>query len=749
MLEKRLNRLGLGEVYEKVCTDSRLTLEEGEALYQCRDLHAVLGLANLARRLRHGVKTHYVLNRHINYTNVCVQRCTFCAFRRAEDERGAFTLEHEDVYARLQTPEAKGVAEVHIVGGCHPFLPLRWYEELVAGVRERFPDVVIKGFTMVEIAHFADLERVDTREVLRRLQAAGLAMLPGGGAEIFAPEVRKRVCPTKISGEEWLRIAGEAHSLGLKSNCTMLFGHVESLEHRLLHLDALRRQQDLSRGFMCFIPLPFLTQNNQLAQSDGFTPMDARGQDMLRTVAISRLLLDNVPHIKAYWVMLGLKTALTALHCGADDIDGTIFEEHIGHMAGAESEQALSCEALDAALRKSGLEPHRRDGLYRPLPATGGDEAEEPVTPRPRTCGPSCATLLAKAAEGRRLHFEEALQLYEKAPLHELGAAAHAVRMDKCPTAVATYVVDRNINYTNVCVCGCRFCAFYATPENNGAGRKGYVMEQAELGRKIEETLALGGRQILLQGGCHPDLRLSFYEGMLRFIRENYPQIHIHGFSPPEIFHIAQIEGLETAVVIDRLRRAGLHSIPGGGAEILVNRVRNKVSPGKCPVDAWLDVMRQAHLQGMRTTATMMFGHEETVAERLQHIFTIRALQDETGGFTAFIPWTFQPDNTAIRCFPEPPSVYLRVLALSRLVLDNVDNIQASWVTMGPQVAQTALCYGANDFGSTMIEENVVAAAGVRFMLEEDSLRRIVRLAGFSPCRRSMDYTLLEEVARV
>ncbi len=339
-----------------------------------------------------------------------------------------------------------------------------------------------------------------------------------------------------------------------------------------------------------------------------------------------------------------------------------------------------------------------------------------------------------------RLSFDQALRLYREADPHELGRMAHALRLRKTPQDLVSYVVDRNINYTDICVCGCRFCAFYKTP---GSGR-GTVLGFDELGRKIEETLALGGRQILLQGGCHPDLRLEFYEDMLRFIGERYPEVHAHAFSPPEIAHIAALEGLSFGQVIARLKAAGLRSIPGGGAEILVDRVRRKVSPAKCSAGDWLEVMRQAHMQGLRTTATMMFGHEETVEERLEHLFALRDLQDETGGFTAFIPWAFQPGNTAMERPPEPPGVYLRVLAMSRLVLDNFDNIQASWVTMGAKVAQLALFWGANDFGSTMIEENVVAAAGVHFRMTEDELRAIAAAAGFTPRRRRMDYTLLE-----
>ncbi len=345
-----------------------------------------------------------------------------------------------------------------------------------------------------------------------------------------------------------------------------------------------------------------------------------------------------------------------------------------------------------------------------------------------------------KIREGERISPEEALTLWEEASFYDLGFLAREVRFRLHPERIVTYIVDRNINYTNICVSGCKFCAYYSKPGDTG----GYLLSQEELFRKIEETLALGGVQILLQGGLHPDLPLSFYEEMLRSIKERFPEIHIHGFSPPEIVHFAKISGLSIKEVLERLIRAGLSSIPGGGAEILVDRVREKLSPHKCSAEEWLEVMRIAHQLGLKTTATMMFGHIETVAERIEHLEKIRRLQDETGGFTAFIPWPFQPGNTELRVPKVLPVEYLKMLALSRLYLDNVPNIQASWVTQGPKVAQVALEFGANDFGSTMIEENVVAAAGVAHRLSVEEIERIIRDAGYEPRRRRMDYSLLD-----
>lgn len=353
---------------------------------------------------------------------------------------------------------------------------------------------------------------------------------------------------------------------------------------------------------------------------------------------------------------------------------------------------------------------------------------------------PDLRDALQAAESGRRLSFDQALTLARQADLHDLGRLAHAARLAKHPEPVVTYVVDRNINSTNICQCGCKFCAFFKAPDMPG----GYVLSREELCRKVEETLALGGYQILLQGGHNPEMGVEYYEDMLRFLRGKYPQLHIHAFSPPEITYFANQAGLNVGQVIERLRAAGLSSIPGGGAEILSDRVRAEIAPRKCSTAEWLEVMRQAHRQGLRTTATMMFGHVETWEERLEHLFHLRALQDETGGFTAFIPWSFQPDNTVLGGSKASPQEYLRVLALSRLVLDNFASLQASWVTMGQDIAQVSLWFGANDFGSTMLEENVVAAAGVRFRMDEAGVRRAIERAGFVPARRAMDYTILE-----
>ncbi len=310
------------------------------------------------------------------------------------------------------------------------------------------------------------------------------------------------------------------------------------------------------------------------------------------------------------------------------------------------------------------------------------------------------------------------------------------MRYRKNPEPAVTYIIDRNINYTNYCVSRCLFCAFYRSKNDEDR----YTLDTDSIDRKISETKELGGAQILMQGGLSPELDIEWYEATLRDIKRKH-DIHIHAFSPPEICHIAGLSGLSISETIRRLNQAGLDSIPGGGAEILSRRVRDELSPNKCSADEWIEVMRQAHLQGMPTTATMMFGHIETFEERVESLRRIRDLQDETGGFTAFIPWPFQPENTALSGVkPSGGFDYLKTVAISRLYLDNVDNIQASWVTQGPKVAQLALLFGANDMGSTMIEENVVKAAGVSFRLSEKEIRSIVEDLGMEPRKRNMYY---------
>ncbi|MCG3178665.1 MAG: Cyclic dehypoxanthine futalosine synthase [Phycisphaerae bacterium] len=357
-----------------------------------------------------------------------------------------------------------------------------------------------------------------------------------------------------------------------------------------------------------------------------------------------------------------------------------------------------------------------------------------------------------------RITAEQALELYQHASIHELGAMAHAVTMDRHPEPWRTYVIDRNVNYSNVCSANCAFCNFYRKPGEAG----GYVLEADTILAKLQELADIGGTQVLLQGGLHPELPLAWYEQMLRTIKSHFPHIHIHGFSPPEITAFAGLFGMTHRDVLARLADAGLDSVPGGGAEILVDRVRNRIGVGKNSTDQWLDVMRQAHGLGMQTSATMMFGSIETDAERIEHLARLRELQDETGGFVAFICWTFQHEGTPLgHVTPYDPEKhgphdgrklrladsydYLRMLATARAFLDNFANLQSSWVTQGAKIGQLSLFYGANDMGSVMMEENVVSAAGTVHHLDEKEIRRLIRDAGWTPHQRNQRYELIEE----
>ena len=334
---------------------------------------------------------------------------------------------------------------------------------------------------------------------------------------------------------------------------------------------------------------------------------------------------------------------------------------------------------------------------------------------------------------------QEALALFRSDDLIGLGMAADKVRRQLHPERVVTYQIDRNINYTNFCTEYCSFCAFYRPM----GSAEGYVLDLASIYAKIDEMQALGGTGILLQGGLHPELKIDYYENLLRSLRQRYPRLHLHCFSAPEILNIAELSGLTLRDTLARLRDAGMDSIPGGGAEILDEEVRQRISRLKCTAGEWVEVHRTAHALGLRTTATMMFGCGETLEHRVNHFETLRQIQADTGGFTAFIPWMFQPENTALgRRIPEPPTAvdYLKTLALSRLYLDSIPNVQASWLTPGIKVCQVALRFGANDVGSILIEENVVSAAGCTNRTTEAELRRIIRDAGFIPAQRDHLY---------
>jgi cyclic dehypoxanthinyl futalosine synthase len=350
--------------------------------------------------------------------------------------------------------------------------------------------------------------------------------------------------------------------------------------------------------------------------------------------------------------------------------------------------------------------------------------------------------VLEKAVAGERLTPADGLALLESHDLASLGRAADEITRRLHPEDYRTYNIDRNINYTNICTAVCDFCAFYRTPRS----AEGYVLDRAELLQKVQETVDVGGDQILMQGGLHPEFRIEWYEELLHDIKSHFPQVNIHGFSPPEIYHFTKVSKLPLRAVLERLKAAGLGSLPGGGAEILVDRVRAAITRGKVKTDDWLNVNRVWHELGGRSTATMMFGHVETRAERIEHLERLRQLQDETNGFTAFICWSFQPDHTDLADTPPTGAYeYLKTNAVARLYLDNFANLQSSWVTQGPKIGQLALLYGANDMGSLMIEENVVAEAGTVHLLTIEEIRAAISELGFVPRQRNVFYELLDE----
>jgi cyclic dehypoxanthinyl futalosine synthase len=350
--------------------------------------------------------------------------------------------------------------------------------------------------------------------------------------------------------------------------------------------------------------------------------------------------------------------------------------------------------------------------------------------------------VLDDVAAGARLETADAVRLLESHDLASIGRAAHAVTQRLHPEPYRTYNIDRNINYTNICTAVCDFCAFYRGPKHP----EGYVLDREVLLKKIEETVAIGGDQILMQGGLHPTLTLEWYEDLLRDIKSHFPEINVHGFSPPEIYHLTKVAKRPLQEVLERLAAAGLGSLPGGGGEILVDRVRQAMTRGKVLTDDWLEVHRQWHALGGKSTATMMFGHIETLAERIEHLDRLRELQDETGGFTAFICWSFQPDNTEMDNIPPAGSFeYLKTQAVARLYLDNFPNIQSSWVTQGREIGQLALLFGANDMGSLMLEENVVSAAGTVHHLTLEEMRSAISELGWIPRRRNVFYELFED----
>ena len=358
-MDAYIEQAGLGRILAKVREGERLSLEDGEQLYQHPNVLALGALANIVRERKNGNQAFFIYNQHINYSNICTNLCKFCAFGREKDHDLAYEMTVDDVKAKVRERLDEPISEIHMVGGIHPDLPFSYYLDLLKGIKEVRPEVHIQAFTCVEIYHLAELAGKSVEDTLEELMAAGLGSLPGGGAEVFSPRIRQLTCERKLSGEGWIEVAKAAHRKGLKTNATMLYGHIETIGERLEHLDALRTTQDETGGFLAFIPLAFHPKNTAMAEHANTT-----GINDLKNIAVSRLMLDNFPHIKAYWVMIGPKLAQVALSFGADDMDGTVKEEVITHMAGAETEQALGHRTLIRLIQEAGRQPVQRDTLY-------------------------------------------------------------------------------------------------------------------------------------------------------------------------------------------------------------------------------------------------------------------------------------------------------------------------------------------------------------------------------------------------
>jgi dehypoxanthine futalosine cyclase len=673
---------------------------------------------------------------NINPTNTCENECYLCAFWRPRENDDAYMLSLETAEQRLRDAADKGLTDLHIVGGITPQLTLEYYEQLFRIAKSVMPEVCIQALTAVEIHFLAQQSSLPVDTVLARLKSAGLDALPGGGAEIFAPEVRARICPNKISGDDWLHVHGAAHRAGLPTNATMLFGHVESPEDVIDHLFQLRDHQDQTGGFAAFIPLPFHPCGTRIEVDHGPT-----GYAIARTVATARIVLDNIPHIRVLANYVERKLLEVLCAGGVDDLGGTSQEERIAKAAGAPSDHRfVSVADMFAFSRRLGLTPRFVNSAYCDVDPGIHGEAAPP--PRKETPGDAAAassipadTGLQRLHAGNRIDAETAVRLHDEMPFQDLGQLAHEARLRAVPGDVVTYVIDRNISLTNVCTAGCRFCAFHVDPGSERA----FLLSMDDVVAKVDDAIAAGATQILIQGGLHPDLGLEFFESLLARVKQR-GNICVHSLSPTEIADLAEKEDLTIKDVLGRLRKAGLDSLPGGGAEILVDAVRRRISPRKLDSDGWLGVMRTAHELGMKTTATMVYGFGESTGERVEHLLRVRELQDETGGFTAFIPWSFQPAHTQLDIEPQTGIDYLRMVALARLVLDNIPHIQAGWVTEGPDLAQLALHFGADDFGGVLMEEQVVRSTGVGYAVTRDDVTTLISDAGFRPVQRTTQY---------
>lgn len=718
----------LKELNQSLTHSDRISSCEALDLLKNADITELMAYADRVRCRAHGRNVYFVHSLNLNPTNICENQCDLCAFWRDPDAEDAYLVSIGEAKERMQAARSWGLTDLHIVGGLTKRLNFDYYHELFRTARQVLPSTIIQGMTAVEIQWLADLEGLSVEDVLIRLKSAGLDAIPGGGAEIFSSRVRNSICPNKISAQKWLSVHRVAHSLGIPSNATMLFGHIETPEDIVDHLVRLRQLQDRTGGFLAFCPIPFHTTGTKLRVKSG-----PNGHTIARVVAVSRIFLDNFSHIRMLANFLDRKLLQTLLYCGADDIGGTSIDEQIARAAGASDNSKFSSpQEIAEFIRDLGLNPILTNSIYEP--ADQAEKVQAIVNKETSTI----ESIFKHAEAGERLDAEQAVLLHDFAPFHELGRIAHDRRRQIVGGDMCTFIIDRNISFTNVCTTGCKFCAFYKKPGENGS----FVMPIEEIVRRVQEAYDLGATQIMLQGGLNPELGLSFYEEMLSSIKSR-ADIWLHSLSPTEVLWLSRSSKLTICQTLERLRKAGLDSLPGGGAEILVDEVRNKVSPAKLTSSQWFEVMETAQNLGMGTTATMVYGFGETTAQRVEHLLRIRELQDRTGGFRAFIPWSFQSNNTQLSEKPQTGIDYLRIVSLARLVLDNVEHIQAGWVTEGPDMAQLALSFGADDFGGVLMEESVVKATGVNFGINVEKIISLINETGMTAAQRNTEYEIL------
>ena len=710
------------------CVQQRISDEEALNILKHMPTAELMARANEIQRARHGNKVYYVHSHNLNPTNLCVVKCKLCSFYRDENAPDAYVTTLEDARKDLEKAQGHNLTDLHIVGGMIPELDIGYYEDLFALSREMLPGVLLQGMTAVEIHWIAGNAGISVKECLELLTAKGFGSISGGGAEIFHPDVRKKVATTKILAQHWLDVHREAHAQGIPTNATMLFGHIEKDEHLIDHLSRLRSLQDETGGFKAIIPLPF--QANGKALGVKYSPT---GDRQVRVAALSRIYCDNFPHVRMLVNYMDRKLLGVLTHSGVDDIGGTSLNERIAKEGGApQSQKFFTAEEMEEFLVNHGHTPVLTNSAYDQLE---GQPDVKALPPMP-TVSTRWKPILDRVELGERINSEDATILMDEAPFQELGRVAAKKRALAVPGKLATYVFDKNLNTTNVCVVDCKFCAFYTNPEN----KRGYTRTPEQILEEAKKAAEAGATQILIQGGLNPDLKLDYYEKCLSLIRDNV-DIWIHSLSPTEIEFIAAEENITIKECLKRLQAAGLQSLPGGGAEMLVDDIRKAISPKKTRSQAWLDLHDDAHSIGMKTTATMVYGFGETGAQRVEHLMKVRDQQDKTGGFTAFIPWSFSPNKTKLDC----PRVmngtdYLRMVAMARIILDNISHLQAGWVTEGPDVSQLALQFGADDYGGVLMTEEVVSATGLEYGVTEDQVVNMIREAGYVPAQRTTQY---------